>query len=495
MTAAATTRRRKGLDPRYLALSVTTIGSFMSILDSTIVNIALPSVLRDFHADLKNGQLVLTVYLLALAVVIPLSGFMAERVGIKRLYMITLACFTAGSALCGLSWNLPSLIGFRVLQGLGGGMLQPLGMAIVFSLITPIERGEFMGMLGLPMLLAPIIGPTLGGYLVEYASWRTIFLINLPIGILNLVLAQWLLKEQPRRAEARLDTRGFLFAFFAFPCILLALSEGADRGWTSPLVLALAGVGVAALVAFIVTELHQPDPLLQIRLFRRPIFALAMAINFVTNFSLFGISYILPLLLQMAYGLGAAETGLVLFPSGIISFIAMNVSGKLYNRFGPKPFAISGLAVLFVATLLLGRTTLATSIVALAALASLRGLAMGLCMMPVQTAAYNTVPKHQMTRATALTNVLFRIFGAASTAILTTVLVISLQLHGAPAGTNVTSGNVPLPMLNTAFNDAFLAMAVMTVVGMLLALFLNDPVLAELRGQTRQAAMQTELAD
>jgi len=204
MATGSLSERIAQLDRRWLALSVTTIGSFMSILDSTIVNIALPSLLRDFNTDLRSGQLVLTIYLLALAVVIPLSGFLADRVGMKRLYIITLICFTAGSALCGLAWDLPSLVVFRALQGLGGGMLQPLGMAIVFSMITPLERGRFMGLLGLPMLLAPIMGPTLGGYLVQYASWRWIFLINLPIGLLNLGLAIWLLKGvrgAPRRAS------------------------------------------------------------------------------------------------------------------------------------------------------------------------------------------------------------------------------------------------------------------------------------------------------
>ncbi|HEX5501745.1 MAG TPA: MDR family MFS transporter [Thermomicrobiales bacterium] len=486
--------RAGGFDQRWLALSVTTIGSFMSILDSTIVNIALPSVLKDFHARLEDGQLVLTIYLLALAVVIPLSGFLAERVGLKRMYMITLACFTLGSALCGSAWNLDSLVGFRALQGLGGGMLQPLGMAMVFTLITPIERGYFMGLLGLPMLLGPILGPTLGGYLVQYSSWRFIFYINLPIGLINLGLAWWLLKEQPRRADARLDARGFALSLLAFPCVLLGLSEGEQQGWTSPLVLGLLGGGAVALGAFIVAELRHRQPLLQLKLFAHPIFSLAMAINFVTQFSLFGMGYILPLLFQEGHGLGAAATGLAMFPSGIVSFIAMNGGGRLYNRVGPRRLAIPGMVVLLVTTGLFSRTTAATSIPILVTLASLRGLAMGLCMMPIQTAAYNTVPQHELTRATALTNVLFRIFGAASTAILTTVLVASLSWHGAAPGVSITSGTAPLPLLAQAFDDAFLAMAVLTVVGLALCWFLKDPVLEALKVSPAGAREERALA-
>lgn len=476
-------RRFEDFDQRWLALGVTTIGSFMSILDSTIVNIALPSILRDFHADIRDGQLVLTIYLLALAVVIPLSGFLAERIGMKRLYIITLICFTAGSLLCGLAWNLPSLIVFRVLQGLGGGMLQPLGMAIVFTLITPLERGRFMSVLGLPMLLAPIMGPTLGGYLVEYASWRTIFLINLPIGLLNLGLALWLLKETPRRLEARLDVPGFVLALFAFPAILLALSAGEERGWTSPTVLGLFAIGVVALVAFIRVELRQRQPLLQLRLFAQPIFRLAMVINFVTQFSLFGMQFVLPLMLQQVHRLGAAQTGLLLFPSGIVAFLAMNLSGRIYNRVGPRPLALSGLSVLLVTMVLLSRITPGTSLTLIGVLASLRGLAMGLCNIPVQTAAFNTVAREDMTRATAITNVLFRIFGAASTAVLTTILIVSLRLHGAPEGSTVTDPSTPIAFLSPAFGNAFLAMAVMAGVGIILSLFLRDEVLEKLRGK------------
>ncbi|MCA9851169.1 MAG: DHA2 family efflux MFS transporter permease subunit, partial [Dehalococcoidia bacterium] len=243
--------RVRSMDRRLLPLAVTTIGSFMSILDTTIVNVALPNILRQFDARIESGQLVLTSYLIALAIVIPLSGFLGEKIGMKRLYILTLTCFTLGSALCGLAWNLQSLIVFRVIQGLGGGMLQPVGMAIVFSMITPLERARFMGFLGLPMLIAPILGPSFGGYLVEFLSWRAIFWINLPIGLLNIVLAIRLLKETPRVRSAAMDVWGFVFAAIAFPCILLGMTEGEDRGWLTPVPMALLATGAVTLVLFI----------------------------------------------------------------------------------------------------------------------------------------------------------------------------------------------------------------------------------------------------
>ncbi len=479
----------KGFDRRWLVLTVTSIGSFMSLLDSTIVNIALPSILRGFKADLDSGQLVLTVYLLALAVVIPISGFLAERVGMKRLYLLTLVLFTAGSALCGLAWNLQSLIFFRLLQGLGGGMLQPLGMAIVFTQITPLERGRFMGVLGLPMLLAPILGPTVGGYLVEYSSWRMIFLINLPIGAINVLLAIRLLSETPIRSDARLDFKGFGLALVAFPCILLGFSEGETSGWTSPFVLGMFAAGLGALAAFVRVEMVHREPLLHVRLFERPMFALAMVINFVTQFSLFGLQFLLPLFLQTARGMTPAMTGLVMFPSGIASFVSMNAGGRLYNRLGPRKLVASGLVVLLVATVLLQGLSAQTNVLEIVGLFSLRGVAMGFCMMPVQTAAYNSIPQELMTRATAMVNMLFRIFGSMSTAILTTILAVSLTERGAPAGASITEGTAPLNFMVDAFHDAFLGMSLLTVVGIGLSLFLKDHVLEEFRATQGRAVV------
>jgi EmrB/QacA subfamily drug resistance transporter len=474
MTSA---RQNQRFDPRWLPLGVTTIGAFMSLLDSTIVNIALPDILKDFHANLGSGQLVLTVYLLALALVIPLSGFLGERIGMKRLYMITLVLFTAGSALCGFAWNLQSLILFRALQGLGGGMLQPLGQAIVFTMITPRERGYFMGLLGLPSLLAPILGPTVGGYLVEYSTWRMIFLINLPIGLINLALAWRLLKETPIRQDARLDRLGLGLSAIAFPCILLALSDGGSFGWLSWPILGALFVGGAALALFVRTELKNPQPLLKVSLFSNRMFALAMIIIFVTQFALFGVQYLLPIFLETAHGMSPAQTGLVLLPSGFVSFIAMNLGGRSYNRLGPKPLAVAGMAVLVVTTIFLSRISEDTSPFLIAAFASSRGVGVGLCVIPVNTMAYNTVAHADMPRATAMVNVLFRIFGSVATAILTAVLVASLGWHGAPAGSSITGGTAPVRFMVKAFSDGFLVMAAFAVVGLVLSFFVRDRIL------------------
>jgi EmrB/QacA subfamily drug resistance transporter len=482
----------KRLDRRWLPLTVVTIGSFMTLLDSTIINVALPSIIRDFDSTVARGQLVVTVYLLALAAVIPVSGFLGERVGMKRLYIAVLAAFTVSSVLCAAAWDMNSLIVFRVLQGMGGGMLQPLGMAIMFTVITPLERARFMVVLGLPILLGPIVGPTIGGFLVEYVSWRAIFLINVPIGIIDIVLACVLLKESTVRRDTKLDAKGLALALIAFPGILLGLSEASDSGWTSPFVLSLLGFGCLAMAAFVAVELKQRDPLLQLRLFAHPMFSIAVFMSFVTQLCFFGTQFLLPLFLQSAHGLGAAKTGLILFPSAVLDFIGINISGRAYNTFGPRPFAILGLAFLLVTALGLSRVTPGTNPVTIAAISSLRGLGMGLCMMPVTTMAFNTVPQDQMPRATALQNVLMRLFGSASTAILTTILVVSLTSHGAPPGSSITDGSLGVDLLTMAFRDAFLAMSVVAGLGIGAALFLRDDVLKELQRRQPAAAVAAE---
>ncbi|HZU75841.1 MAG TPA: MDR family MFS transporter, partial [Dehalococcoidia bacterium] len=396
---AAPTRR---FDPRWLPLIVTTIGGFMSILDSNIVNIALDTILKDFHADLGAGQFVITAYIMALAVMIPLSGFLGERIGFKRLYIITIACFTLGSAMCGFAWNLPSLILFRVLQGVGGGMLQPLGMAIVFQLITPLERPKFVALLGVPSLVAPIMGPSLGGYIVQYASWRFVFWINIPIGVADVLLAFALLKSFPARRGAPFDLRGFAFAAVAFPSLVFALGNAVDAGWfAAPTLIALV-VGSVCAAMFVRVELRHHDPLLRIRLFADPLFRRSLSVQYIGFFSLFGLNFLLPLYLQIAYGWGAAKTGTALLPMGIVAFVTMNLASRRYNKWGPRPLAATGLSVLAFTTLLWTRVGVHTAVPFIILLVCFRGLALGFFGEALQMCTYNAVPEGQIPRATSL---------------------------------------------------------------------------------------------
>src|SRR5579875_2923288 len=244
-----------GLQYKWIVAMVVILGVFMAILDTTIVNIAIPRLQTAFGADLHSVQWVLTGYILAQGVTTPVVAFFADRLGTKRLYIVALAAFTMGSALCGLAWSLPVLIFFRILQGVGGAALFPLSLTLIFREFPPQERGMSMGLFGVPALLAPAIGPTLGGYLVTYAGWQLIFYINVPVGIVAVLLATILLREQPVERRPRFDAAGFVFAAGGLASLLYALSEASTYGWDSTLVRGFLIAGVLALAIFTAIEL------------------------------------------------------------------------------------------------------------------------------------------------------------------------------------------------------------------------------------------------
>ncbi|MBI2885905.1 MAG: DHA2 family efflux MFS transporter permease subunit [Chloroflexi bacterium] len=511
-----------GFDYRWLIVSVTTVGSFTSLLNQTTVNIGLPKIIATFGVDIQDGQWILTAYMIALSVVIPVSGFMAEKVGMKRLYIVTMALFLAGSFLCSLAWDLPSLVLFRILQGLGGGMVQPLGMAIVYSIMTPLERPRFMAVLGLPMLVAPLLGPTLGGYLVEFVGWRALFEMNIPIGLVGLLLAGLILPRTPARERALLDRPGFILSSIAFPALLLGFTFGARDGWSQWNVDIFLLVGLLCLAGWIMVELIQPEPMLDLRLFSNPIFSLGQALHLVIQLSLFGTQLLLPLFLQTTQGLGALQAGLILMPQGIASFLSMNVSSRLYNHIGPRPMVLAGLAILTFTTWELSHLSLGTSSATITLLAMARGLCMGLSMMPITTAAFNTVPTEKMARATALSSSLMRVFSSFSTAFISTVLhgrsvfhyrtvaatlspnrpavlaltsrlvpqLVARGITSAPAQqratTRVLSAYASQTAMVMAFNDTFLILTLFSVAAALLALFISDPAVEEAKRQQQQ---------
>ncbi len=507
--------RLSSFDPRWVTLGVTTIGSFMSLLNQTMVNIGLPKIIATFGVDVQVGQWVVTAYMISLSVVIPISGYLAERVGMKRLYLTTMLAFVVSSALCGIAWDLPSLVFFRILQGLGGGMLQPLGMAIVFSIITPRERPKFMALLGMPMLVAPLLGPTLGGFLVEYVDWHTVFTVNIPVGMVGLVLAWFLLKETPARHDAPLDRMGFMLSTIAFPSLLLGFTFGSREGWGTPAVQVYLAVGIMSFAGWIYTELNQAEPMLDLRLFKAPVFAAAMGMNFLAQILLFGMQLLLPIYLQAAQGMSALQAGLVLVPQGIVSFISMNIASQLYYRVGPRPLVIFGLGVLTLTSWQMSHVTLGTSAADITLLAAARGFAMGFMMMPVQTAAYSTVPQPQIARATALSNGLMRIYGSFSTAFLATILNDRAVFHYAAMASTLTpdrpavagfldqlqpeliargllteaaqqrfigsllAAETHRQALGMAFTDTLMVMTAFGVAGFALIFFINDPLYRE----------------
>jgi EmrB/QacA subfamily drug resistance transporter len=346
--------------------------------------------------------------------------------------------------LCGLTWNNTSLVVFRIIQGLGGGMMSPLGMTMLFQVVPPNRRNSIMGFFGLPLMLAPVLGPTLGGYLVEYIDWRVIFTLNVPIGMVGLFLGWTLLRESKRVPGLKFDVRGFLLSAVGFSALLLGFSDAATDGWNSPTIILRFGVGIVALAAWIYVELTDEHPLLELRLFKIPIFTFSAMVSFVLTVGMFGGMLVLPLFLQNLRGLGAAESGLILVSQVLPMTVAMPLVGRLVDRVGARVVICAGLPLLAVTTWQFGRLDLSTPDLTIRLWLAARGCAMGLVMMPSMTAGLNAVPLMLMSRASSMSNVMRQVFGAFGTAIVVTILQQRQAFHSAILAESATADNLPL---------------------------------------------------
>ena len=479
-----------------LPLAVLIAGMFMSVLDVSIVNVAVPAIQLDFGATTGQIQWIATAYSLALGVVVPVSAWLGDRLGLTRLYIGSLLGFAAGSALCGLAWDLNSLIVFRVIQAIPGGILPVITLSMVYRIVPREKIGAAMGMYGLGIVFAPAVGPTLGGYLVEYVDWRLIFFINVPVGVLGALAAvAWLPKFASAKA-GKFDLPGFLAIAVGLFSLLLALSEGEDWGWSSYPVLILLTVGVLSLALFVIVELKVDKPLLDVRVFRYWAFTNSLLLISVLSVGLFTVLFYVPLFLQQAQGLGAFEAGLLLLPQALVMAVLMPLAGRIYDRFGPRWPAVIGLTIVAWGTYELKVLTLDTTHAHLVWLLCLRSLGMGLAMMPIMTGGISAVPPSQVSRASAFNNVVQRTSAALGLAILTAMVSRTQAQLGDDRAALVTSGT-PMPSLGSgpsgefvgtyavyqqmqnqvfveAMDQLFIVTAITTVVGVALALMLRS---------------------
>lgn len=342
----------KLFDRRLIQVSaVVILGIVMSILDTTIVNVALDVLSKDFHTDLTTIQWVATGYLLALATVIPVTGWASHRFGTKRLFIVSITLFTLGSMLCGLAWSANSLIAFRVLQGIGGGMIMPVGMTILTQEAGPTRVGRMMGVIGVPMLLAPIIGPILGGWLIDNVSWQWIFYVNVPIGILAVTLAARILdRDEPEPGE-RLDLLGLALLSPGMAAIVYGLAEtGPEGGFSSPKVLVPMIAGTVLVLAFVAHALRISDALIDVRLFKDKVLAVASSTSFILAVSFFGAMILMPLYYQVVRDLSAFQAGLLVAPQGLGAAIMMPIAGKITDRHGSGRIVPIGALILLACT-------------------------------------------------------------------------------------------------------------------------------------------------
>jgi EmrB/QacA subfamily drug resistance transporter len=428
----------------FKVAGVVVLGAIMSILDVTVVTVAIPTFQHAFtaHVSYATAAWSMTGYTLALATVIPLTGWAADRFGTKRLYLLALIFFMLGSLLCATAWNIEALIGFRIVQGLGGGMLMPLAMTIMTHAAGPQRIGRMMAVLGVPMLLGPILGPILGGWLIGF-SWHWIFLINLPIGVIGLILAIIVLPSDRPEPSQSFDFLGMALASPGLALFLFGVSSIPEKQTVlAARVLIPALIGLALLVVFVFHASRTEHALIDLQLFKNR--ALTFAVLTMTLFviAFMGSSLLMPSYLQQVRGESALMAGLLIAPSGLGAMCTMPIAGRLVDKIGPGKIVLTGLTVLTIGMAFLTQLGAHTSYVFVCLVLFVMGLGMGSTMMPTMTAAIQTLNHAQVARGSTLMNVVNQVGGSIGTATISVVLTTLLS-HKQLAGAAIASRENP----------------------------------------------------
>jgi EmrB/QacA subfamily drug resistance transporter len=465
---------------------VVVLGAIMAILDVTVVSVALPTFQRQFHASYATVAWTMTAYTLALATVIPATGWAADRFGTKRLYLTSIALFVAGSALCSAAWDIGPLIAFRAVQGLGGGMLMPLGMTIMTRAAGPDRVGRVMAVLGVPMLLGPIGGPILGGWLIEAASWHWIFLINVPIGAVAFVAALRVLpKDQPHPSES-FDFLGMLLLSPGLALFLYGVSSIPGAGTVAAAkVLVPALIGLVLVGGFVAHALRKDHPLLDLSLFTNRNLTVA-----VVTMTLFSVAFMGSMLLFPSYflqvrGQNTLHAGLLLAPQGLGAMLTMPVAGRLTDRIGPGKLVLGGIVLIAAGMGVFTRVAADSSYVLLLGALFVLGMGMGMTMMPIMSAALASLTDHQIARGSTMMNIVQQTAGSIGTAVMSVILTNQVQHSpSASAYSGVTQGQIPAAKFTAdqladgrsslagAFGHTYLVALILIVLCLAPALFL-----------------------
>jgi EmrB/QacA subfamily drug resistance transporter len=407
--------------------AVVIIGAVMAILDTTVVNVALPALTLEFHTSFDTIQWIVTGYMLALATVIPVTGWASDRFGTKRLYMVAIVLFLAGSVLAGMAWDIESLIVFRVLQGLGGGMLMPAGMTIMTKAAGPERVGRVMSILGVPMLLGPIGGPILGGWLVDDVSWRWIFYINVPIGLVALVLAWKLLPDDDPQPAERFDFYGMLMLSPGLAALIFGVSKIPAAGGISAFDVWFPIVAGASLIAaFIVRATKVENPLIDLKLFRNREFSISVLATAFFAMSFFGAMLLFPSYFSIVHGESALQSGLLLAPQVVGAMISMPIAGMLADKIGVRKVVLPGLALIIAGMVVFTQVEADTPYWLLLGALSVLGLGMGATMMPIMSAALRTLTNRTVARASTSMNIIQQTSGAIGGAVMSIILAALL---------------------------------------------------------------------
>ncbi|MFZ0479085.1 MAG: DHA2 family efflux MFS transporter permease subunit [Terriglobales bacterium] len=437
---------RPAVNPWIIALAVT-LATFMEVLDTSIANVALPHIAGSLSAGQDESTWILTSYLVSNAIILPMSGWLSSIMGRKRFYMSCVALFTISSCLCGFAPNLPMLIVFRVMQGIGGGGLQPSEQAILADTFPPAKRGMAFAVYGIAVVMAPAIGPTLGGWITDNFTWRWIFFINVPIGILSLVLTSRLIQDPPyfrrrKLSETHIDYIGLGLIALGLGTLQVVLDKGQRDDWfESNFIVVLTAISVAALVWVLIWEWYHKDPIIDLHLFRERTFATANFLMFMLGFALLGSTLLLPLFMQTLLGYTAERSGLALMPGGFTIMLCMPLVGFLLSRYSPRWLMLFGLAMLSFSLFHMTTFDLGVDFHTMMIARVYQAMGLAFLFVPINTAAYSGLPRDKNNAASGLMNLARNIGGSVGISFVTTGLARRAQFHQVRLVENLNAGN------------------------------------------------------
>lgn len=444
---------------KWFVLANIMLGTFMAVLDATIVNVGLPKIMASFGVGIDKIEWVITAYMLSMAVMLPTSGWLGDKFGYKRLYFLGLFLFTLGSMLCGMSNDENTLIMSRVIQGLGAGTIQPLGMAIITREFPPQQRGMALGFWAISAAASVSFGPLIGGYLVDNFSWQLIFDVNIPFGIAAMVFTVLIQREYFNPKVGKFDLVGFISVVIFFPLTLYALSEGTaatnSEGWTAPYILGCFAIAALALTVFLTRELTTENPLIELRLLGNYNFGMSNLVMMIFSMGMFGSTFLLPLYLQNSMGYTAVQAGSVFLPVGIIQGIMSPIAGKMSDKFNPKFPIILGVVLLGLSFVLNSKLTYLSENSFVMLSLYIRGFAMGIVFTPLSNLSLLTIPREKMAQASGISNTIRQFGGSLGVAMFTTLLISRVNYHSQMYGAAIQSGSQQFK--NVASNLAFYA--------------------------------------
>jgi len=439
---------------KWIVMGLVMAGTLMAALDSSIVNVSVPAIMADYGASVDEIEWIITGYMIAFATLMPLTAWFRDRVGYKSLYVASLVVFTVGSLLCGMAWNVPSLIVARIIQALGGGAITPTGMAMISEVFAPHERGKAMGIWGMGVIMGPAVGPTIGGYLTNHFGWRSIFLVNLPIGIVVVIISVILLvRDVPHESMRKpFDFWGFFFLSIFLVSLLLGLSKGEREGWTSEYILICTALSVIGLTCFLLVENTIDYGVINLKLFKLPVFSVCSLVMFVRSVVLFGGIFLLPLFMQQQMGYDEIQSGLILFPGSLLMAFVMPIGGKLSDSIGPRVPTLIGLAGLWLFMYMYRNLDVNMTAMDLINPTLVRGLGMGLLMAPITAAGMNSVAQKDMGMASSMFNIIQQVGGSIGISLLSTVFSHRIPYHLNSIGSSVDRTS---PVFMESFNNLF----------------------------------------